>query len=142
MTVRGASRRKLPESAGSAAVPWVVCAEHDRWPRAVRRFVPELMPPNCSIEVLDCSPADAGSVLSGHWRAVVLWQVIPSRLGLYCDLIAKASIATPQFLQLAATTELSPLEQAALSELGAAAIVRHPEDLMKLAKLMGVYFAP
>ena len=42
---------------------------------------------------------------------------------------------------MAAATDLSPAEQAAVSELGVAAIIRHPEQLPKLANMIRVYFA-
>lgn len=120
---------------------FLICSQRDRWPRAMRRFMPGLVPPICSVQLQQCPPSDAGDLLAGRSRAIVLWDVIPTELGHYCDLIAKTAVASPSALQLAAVTSLSPAEQAALSELGVDAMVRHPEDLPKLGRLIHVYFA-
>ena len=120
---------------------WLICSRDDRWPRAVRRFAPELTPGIGSMKMLVCEPADSASILFAQSSAIVLWQIETETLGAWCDRIAKTSIASPNVLQLAATSELSPLEQAALSELGVAAMIRHIEQLPMLAKMIRRYLA-
>lgn len=122
-------------------VRWLICASDQRWPMAVRRFAPELIPDRCTLELAVLGAAQVASSLRGQPRALVLWEVTPDSLGECCEAIAKTSRSYPQVVQLATVTELSPIEQAALSELGISIPIRHPEQLPKLAKMLRVYFA-
>ncbi len=127
----------------SKAWIWLICGHDQRWPSAVRRFVPDLIPQHDSVEVRVCDPTDTPGVLIKQSRAIVLWQIEPENLGQWCERIAKTSLAHPGVLQLAATSELaelSPLEQSAISELGVSAILRHIEQLPKLANMIRAYF--
>ena len=123
----------------SRAWLWLICGPGQRWPSAVRRFVPDLIPPHDSVVVRVCDPTDTPGLLITQSRAIVLWQIEPQNLGQWCERIAHTSIAHPDVLQLAATSELcelSPLELSAISELGVSAILRHIEQLPKLANMI------
>ncbi len=80
-------------------------------------------------------------MLSGNDQAVVLWEVRRESLAAACDCLAAVAITSPQVLQLAAVAGLSNRERLVLSEFGCATMVRQPEDLPGLSRMIHGYFA-
>ena len=122
-------------------IPWLVCPGRDRWLRAVRCFAGEMISTPSALAIQSTDPAETCHQLLGRCQAVVLWNVSTEHLGSWCTWITKTAIASPQTLQLAATTNLSVAEQAILSELGIVAMIRHPEQLPALGNLIRKYLA-
>ena len=125
----------------SSVAPWVVCESGRRWLTAVSRFAPPMMPTPLSAVVLPGSFGSLASILAGHRRAVVLWEVERSNLATACDWLTKTSVNWPGTLQLTAATGLTDGELLALSELGASFALERPEQLPQLAAMMKAYFA-
>jgi len=121
--------------------PWVVCEATDRWLTAIRRFAPEMMPAPLIPAIQPVEPPKARELLAGEGGpAVILWEVGDS-LAAACDCLARTAITSPQLLQWVAGPALSDRERIMLSEFGCAAVIRHPEDLPKLTRMVHVYFA-
>ncbi len=121
--------------------PWVVCESGNRWLTAVRRFAPDLMPGQLVVEVTHADPGNTDSVLAGHRRAVVLWEVHRTNFTAACDWLATTAIRWPKTLRLAAGSGLSDRELIVLSEFCVATTLRHPEQLPRLASMIKAYFA-
>ena len=134
--------RQPPWNQPQPTVPtWLVVAEDPRWHVGIRRFVPEMFKDGRPVDVQPCQPAAVIESTRRLPRSVIFWDLAGDRLATWCESIAKTSLAAPTALQLAATTCLSPREQAVVSELGVAAVIRQIEQLPKLTAMVRAYFA-
>ncbi len=119
--------------------PWVVCEVASRWRTAVRRFIPAMMPPPLIPAILPAEPQTVRELV-GRGPAVVLWEVRRESLAASCDGLAEIAIAVPKVLQLVAASDLSDRERMLLSEFQCATVIRHPEDVPRLAPMIRNYF--
>lgn len=126
---------------GGLARTWIVCDDVDRWLTPVRQFAPALMPENLAVTIVACQPSEIPAALVGGGQAVLLWGVRREAVIQACDHVAKVSLLAPHVLQVLAAEGLADRELAALSELGCRAIVRHPEQLPGLSRMIHGYFA-
>lgn len=120
---------------------WIVSEVDHRWVTAVRRFAPELLPAPLVPSIVPAESAKVRTMLSGIDKAVVLWEVRRDSLAACCDGVAAVAVSSPRVLQLLATPGLSDRERLALSQFGCAMMIRHPEDLQGLSRLIHGYFA-
>ncbi len=135
---------------------WIVCEADDRWVIAVRRFAAEMMDPLVpSIQTSD--PAQMTAKLASsrsaplptksrttaqHWSpAVVLWEIRDVAFLDACGYLPSLRIRNPDILLIFAVTDLSNPQMLILGEYGFAAMIRHPEELPKLAGMIQAYFA-
>jgi hypothetical protein len=121
--------------------PWIVCEAADRWLNAVRRFAPEMMPQPLIPSIVPAQTPKARAILSGIDQAVVLWEVRRASLAACCDCLAAVAITSPRVLQLLAVAGLSDRERLVLSEYRCAAMIRQPEELPGLSRMIQGYFA-
>ena len=139
---------------------WIVCESGDRWAIAVRRFAPEMMLPLVP-SIATCTQDQINRVLASQpskgnptqrligsrassiqgTKTVILWEVDKSSLLETCGRLPSLRISHPETLLIFAVTELSNQEVRILGEFGFAIMLRHPEELPKLAGLMQGYFA-
>lgn len=99
------------------------------------------MPPPLIPCIVPAESSKARAMLTGNEQAVVLWEVRRESLAAACDCLATVAMTYPQVLQLAAVAGLSDRERLLLSEFGCATMVRHPEDLPSLSRMIHGYFA-
>ena len=121
--------------------PWIVSEVENRWVTAVRRFAPEMMPRPLILSIVPAPIPKARAMLAGIGKAVVLWEVRRESLAACCDSLAAVAISSPQVLQLLAVSGLSDRERLMLSEFRCAAMIRQPEDLPSLSRMIHGYFA-
>lgn len=121
--------------------PWIVCEQGQRWLTGVRRFASQMMPAPLIASIVAADPTKPLAMLATQQQAIVLWAVQQNALIASCDRIAQVSIASPKVLQIVASAELSWQQRLVLSELRASVVIRHIEDLPKLAGLIQGYFA-
>ena len=104
-----------------------------------------MIDPPLIVSMTSLSTKDAENIrthLAGHQRGIVLWDIRRHDLVAACDRIATLAIAMPGILQVAATTDLSDSHRLMLAELRIAAMLRHPEDLPSIGRLVNRNFAP
>jgi hypothetical protein len=121
---------------------WVVCESGNRWVTAVRRFSPELMPKPLVSEIVPTTATEAIAELTASQDrpAVMLWESWHESLLPVCDQIILAASRCPTALQIVAAVDHTDRERAILQELPCVAIIRHPEDLAALKRLIRAYF--
>ncbi|MFK8111266.1 MAG: hypothetical protein AB8B91_03665 [Rubripirellula sp.] len=126
---------------GNQLRSWMVCAEHERWITAVRRFAPEMMAPLVpAIHAFQPSQVKASLKTKPNLQAVLLWEVRQGSVLDACDNLAQIRIMARQVFCILAVTELGEREKTVLAELGSAAMIRHPEELPALAGMLKTYF--
>lgn len=140
-TVKPASEMIEPPTQRQTIRLWIVSEIESRWVNAVRRFAPEMMPPPLIPSIVPAPTPKARAMLSGIDRAVVLWEVRRESLAASCDCLAAVAFSSPQVLQLLAVSGLSDRERLVLSEFRCAAMIRQPEDLPALSRMIHGYFA-
>lgn len=126
---------------------WVVCESGNRWRQSVLRWVPQWLGPHDTIAV---SHVLAGEVAASTLRlqhGVVLWEIDTANELLVMRAIASLAVDRDRWLQvvalkrLATGDQLAPRDLCALSEIGVAAVIRHPEELTQLRSMVSGHFA-
>lgn len=77
-----------------------------------------------------------GDLLRGKPRVAIFWEISADVLLARTAMITTIRRQYPDCLQLAGTGALSPLDSAAISELGITAAARGPEDLPPVASML------
>lgn len=120
---------------------WIISESSGRWATAVKRFVPELLPPH-GIPCLSApSTPEVMSLLAIHGPRIILWEIRRDSLVKGCESLMQTAKIAADSLQLVACPGISERQQIALSELPVAAFLRHPEDLPRLKPMIQGYFA-
>lgn len=128
------------------ACTWLVCEVNDRWQRTVERFAPEILPGG--YECLPGSPEEV-RVRAAHTPAlVILYELSRARSRETLHSIAACASRPEPPLQLVALeldfprdAEIETQLAAQLRILGATAVLRHPEQLPLLGRLVAHYVA-
>lgn len=130
---------------------WLIYEHGDRWSRAVERLAPAMLPPGCEFH-RETRPAAGGgrsAATAGptsELPTVVLYELVGDAWRERLQMLAgTAAEHSPPLQIVALAPELRLMEQrelqliAALRGLGAAAVLRHPEQLPRLGRLVNRY---
>lgn len=123
---------------------WLVCESADRWQRAVERFAPAILP--SGFECLPASPGEVRARLAQTPVLVILYELSVTKPRETLRSIAAAAARRDPPLQLVALAPDLPIDigtetqlTARLRSLGAAAVLRHPEQLPVVGRLAARY---
>lgn len=119
----------------------VVLEEGRRWQSALRQFVGQLVPSPIVLSVTACRASELVPTLHAAPRGILFWEIERSTLPDSLERVRHLKQRFPQLLQLAGTSGLSDFQCLALSEVGVAAIVSHPESLLRLKPALTGHFA-
>lgn len=136
-----------------APVSVLVCESGRRWCDAARRFVGPFQhatesAPNNRLARIDqpifaVQPAELSKVraiLAGHKASVILWEISYQNAPAVALTIAQIGVGRPDVLQLAAIGDAPSRQSNDLSlrilELGVSALVRSPEELSSIARMI------
>lgn len=120
---------------------WLICETGSRWLTAVRRFGPEMLPADLVPKIQSVTSDEILGSLQLSEPSIVLWEVHRDSLATICDSLAKSTAINPRALQIVACHQLTQREQWCLTSFPVAAMVKHPEELPRLTRMMHVYFA-
>lgn len=120
---------------------WIVCETDTRWLTALRRFAPQIMPPNLVPELHTAPRAHALSMLAHAKSTIILWEVRRDSIAVSCECLAHASMLAPNVMQIVAGSDLRFQERLAIAAYPVSATIRHPEDLVGLTRMIHRYFA-
>ena len=121
--------------------PWLLCESGNRWLTAVRRFGPEMVPAELVPKVESASRDEILVNLSRSESSVVLWEARSESLVANCDSLARTAAVNPRALQIIACHQLTYRGQLCLTPLRVAAMVHHPEEFPRLARMIHLHFA-
>lgn len=123
---------------------WLVCEVRDRWQRSVERFAPAILPGE-----FECMAARVGEVRARAVHTpllVILYELPTARPRETLRSIAVCAARRDPPLQLVAMEPELPVDvgtemqlAAHLRSLGAAAVLRHPEQLPLVGRLVARY---
>lgn len=133
-------------AASAMSCTWLVCESGDRWRRAAERFAPAILPSG-----YECLPASPGEVRARAVHApllVVLYELPTAQPRETLRSIALCAARRDGPLQLVALEPHFPRVAGAeaqlaahIRSLGAAAVLRHPEQLPLVGRLVTRYAA-
>lgn len=137
-------------------VDWMICERGQRWQTAAYRFSPEMLPPETVAAIAAVSIEEITKLVRLRRSPLLIWEVHPANVLAVVDGIATLhrhrSSSVARISQTASAENRSPLHlvadlglaqaaRHALSEMGVAAFLRHPEELARLRTLIHHHFA-
>ena len=158
--------KRIGSNRQGLAAQWHVYESSDRWIHVVRRFAPDVfhhtsIPDRCQ-DFMDVRMTADGQPLSiipmgpitpdvsqtirrapddPTDKRVVLWQVDRVNLPHACNAISQSRERRTRDLHMAAVSHLPNLARMALSEIGVATVIDHPEQLPMLSRMVRRYLA-
>ncbi len=122
---------------------WIVSESGARWRKACWRFVPEWLGQSESLLVHSQPPGEVSARAERLGGGVLLWEIEWKQAAELPTLarMAASGAKRDDWLQIVAAASLTPRDRCALSEMGIAAFIRHPEDLPQLRRMVTGHFA-
>tara|TARA_R110002049_G_scaffold4601_4_gene31900 strand:+ start:141984 stop:142421 length:438 start_codon:yes stop_codon:yes gene_type:complete len=127
---------------------WHVYESSDRWIRFVRRFAPEFVTGEDHVSIKAMGPITADlhrrikqSSVDSAAQRIVLWHVHRDNAPHAAAAIAQSRVLRSADVHVAAIGDLSTAGQMALSELGVNVLIRRPEQLPMLRKMVRLHYA-
>jgi hypothetical protein len=129
------------ETSKSHRYHWLVCESGHRWRQSVVRLTSDWLSNQESITFRSLLASEVSVSTSRLPYGVLLWELDAASLVPAIQAIGSLSVDRDRWLQIVAVDRLSHRDRCAVSEMGVAAVVRHPEELPSLARMISGHFA-
>ncbi len=115
---------------------WIVCESGQRFSQMVWRLAADWIGSDESLVVVNSDAKEVVPLTRRLNGGIVLWELSSSREVEVVQSLTNFDPDGRSWLKIVASGSLTLHDQSALSELGVAAIIRHPEELSRLQRLV------